>query len=67
MHVLQPKHEKLSPEETEKLLEKLNISLSQLPKISIDDPAVPKGCKKGDVLRIERKGSFPETYFRVVV
>jgi len=67
MHSLQPKHEKLSPQETEKLLAKLNISLTQLPKISKDDAAVPEGAVKGDVLKIERKGDFPETYYRVVI
>ena len=68
MHALQSKHIKLSKEETEKLLEKFNIALSQLPRISKKDPAVPEGCKVGDVLKIERKtDEGVEEYFRVIV
>lgn len=68
MHVLQPKHSKLKPEEVSKLLEKYNISLSQLPKIKIDDAALPPDCEIGEVIKIERKkeGKTIE-YFRVVV
>jgi DNA-directed RNA polymerase subunit H (RpoH/RPB5) len=55
MHVLQPKHTKLKPEEVKKLLEKYNLSVSQLPKIKLSDPAVPEGCESGNVLKIERK------------
>lgn len=68
MHALQPKHIKLKPEEVKKLLEKYNISISQLPKISKDDPAVPEGCTPGDVLKIERSDrNEVEVYFRAVV
>ena len=66
MHVLQPKHSKLKAEEVSKLLEKYNISLSQLPKIKFDDSALPENCEIGDVVKIERKGKAIE-YFRVVV
>ncbi len=68
MHVLQPKHTKLKPEEVNVLLEKFNISLSQLPKIKAVDPAVPEGSKQGDILKIERReGDKIQTFFRVVV
>ena len=68
MHVLQPKHSKLKPEEVTKLLEKYNISLSQLPKIKINDAALPSECNLGDVIKIERKSKNKITeYFRVVV
>ena len=67
MHALQPKHIKLKSEEVRKLLDKYNISLSQLPKIKIDDPAVPENCNVGDVLKIERKiGEKISVYFRVI-
>ena len=67
MHVLQPKHSKLKHEEVAKLLEKYNISLSQLPKIKSDDSALPENCEIGDVIKIERKekGKIIE-FFRVV-
>ena len=64
MHALQPKHEKLTLEEVEKLLNRLNVALVQLPKISKKDPALPEDCDVGDVIKISRKD---ETYYRVVV
>jgi len=69
MHALQPKHTKLKPEEAKKILDKYNISVSQLAKIKNDDPAiVSMNCVRGDVLKIERKdGDKVNTYFRVVV
>lgn len=66
MHALQPKHTKLKAEEVKKLLAKYNISLSQIPKIKIDDPVLGEGVSAGDVFKIERKvGDKTETYFRV--
>lgn len=68
MHILQPKHTKLKQEEVKKLLEKYNVSLSQLPKIKKEDPITPEGCDTGDVLKIERKeGDKINLYFRTVV
>ena len=64
MHILQPKHEKLNPEEVEKLLNKFNIEATQLPKISKKDPALSEGCETGDVVKISRSD---EEYFRVVI
>ena len=64
MHALQPKHTKLEPTEAEKILASYNIALAQLPKISVKDPALPEGCVKGDVIKIERED---EVYFRVTV
>jgi DNA-directed RNA polymerase subunit H len=64
MHVLQPKHTKLTPKEVEKLLEKFNIASTQLPKISKKDPALPEGCETGDIVKISRAD---EEYFRVVI
>jgi DNA-directed RNA polymerase subunit H (RpoH/RPB5) len=68
MHILQPKHTKLNEKEVEELLDKLNISKAQLPKILSNDPALPENCVVGDVIKIERKGEDEiNTYFRVVV
>jgi DNA-directed RNA polymerase subunit H len=72
MHILQPKHIKLKKEEVDKLLSDMNISLTQLPKIKIIDPALPEGFEIGDVLKIERieineKGDKKiNIYYRVV-
>ena len=68
MHILQPKHSKLKPDEVAKLLEKYNISLSQLPKIKANDRAFPEECKVGDIIKIERKDKIKTAeYYRVVV
>ena len=64
MHTLQPKHIKLSDKDAEELLNKLNISKSQLPKIFLSDPGLPEGCEIGDVIKIERASG---AYYRVVV
>ncbi len=67
MHILQPKQTKLKQDEVKKLLEKYNISLSQLPKIKITDPTMPEGTEKGDVFKIERKDEDKvNVYYRVV-
>jgi len=68
MHILQPKHSKLKEEDKEKLLNELNISLSQLPKITQEDAALPEGCNIGDIVKIERKEEDGiVVYYRVVV
>ena len=68
MHILQPKHLKLSQKEEEQLLLKLNISKSQLPKIKHTDSALPENCQIGDIIKIERKDNDKIfTYFRVVI
>ena len=64
MHILQPKHIKLSEQEAEEFLKKLNVSRAQLPKIFLNDPALPENCEIGDIIRIERSEGI---YFRVVV
>jgi DNA-directed RNA polymerase subunit H len=70
MHILQPKHSKLNEKESQELLEKLNVSKSQLPKIILSDPALPENCKVGDLIKIEREDEEqgrPFVYYRVVV
>jgi DNA-directed RNA polymerase subunit H (RpoH/RPB5) len=68
MHALQPKHTKLKSDEVRKLLASCNISLVQLPKIRIDDPALGGNFNVGDVVKIERKIEDKiRQYFRVVV
>ena len=70
MHILQPKHIKLSEKDAEQFLNKMNISKAQLPKIFLTDPALPEGCEVGHVIKIERKDPDTEgivLYYRVVV
>jgi len=66
MHILQPKHSKLNEKESKELLERLNISKAQLPKILLNDPCLPENCSIGDIIKIEIKDK-KEPYFRVVV
>jgi len=67
MHILQPKHTKLSSQEIDKLLTDLNISPIQLPKIKINDPALPEGIEMGDIIKIERTTSGKKTYYYRVI
>lgn len=68
MHILQPKHSKLSEKESEELLSSLNISKAQLPKILSTDSNLPEACVVGDIIKIERKEETKvNLYFRVVV
>lgn len=69
-HILVPKHSKLSVEETNKLLDKLNISVNQLPKILKSDPAIRHiETEPGDVICIERNSptAGKANYYRVVI
>ena len=68
MHILQHKHLKLKQEDAKKLLLDLNISLSQLPKIKLEDTGLPENCKVGDIIKVERKvGDNVFIYYRVIV
>lgn len=69
MHILQPKHSKLSQKEADEILKKMNVSRAQLPKIFLSDPALPDNCEIGNVIKIERKTSDGKLneYYRVVV
>ena len=67
MHALQPPHTKLKPEEVEKLLKDLNISLAQLPKIKITDSGIPEDSEISNVFKIEREiDGKKSVYYRVV-
>jgi len=68
MHILQPKHSKLSEKESKEVLQKFNVSKSQLPKIYATDAALPQGCQVGDMIKLERKeGEKTYIYYRVVI
>jgi len=69
MHVLQPKHSKVAQSEAKELLAKYNISTTQLPRIKLDDKALPKDMKPGNIVKIERKSATGEKafYYRMVV
>lgn len=55
-HVLVPKHEILSKEKAQEVLERYKISPHQLPFIRDSDPVVKAiGAKPGDILQITRE------------
>ncbi|MFW5990866.1 MAG: DNA-directed RNA polymerase subunit H [Candidatus Nanoarchaeia archaeon] len=55
-HELVPKHTKLNQKEKKALLEKYNMTLANLPKISVNDPAIASlNVKGGDIIKIERE------------
>ena len=69
-HELVPKHEVLSKEEREELLNKFKITNEELPKILASDSVLEHiKAKPGDVVRIIRKSpTAGETiYYRAVV
>ena len=68
-HILIPKHVKLAEKEKEKLLEKYNISLKELPRILKSDPAIANlNVNPKDVIKIIRQSptSGEAVFFRVV-
>jgi DNA-directed RNA polymerase subunit H (RpoH/RPB5) len=69
-HFLVPKHTKCDQSEIKKLMEKYNITVKDLPKISRDDPqARYLGLRQGEVCRIIRISptAGEEPYYRLVV
>lgn len=69
-HELVPKHILIAEREKEELLQKYGISLRQLPRISIDDPAIKElNGKIGDIVKILRKSptAGESMYYRVIV
>lgn len=69
-HVLVPKHEILSEEDVSALLENMKIKVENLPKISINDPAIQYLAPKlGDIIKITRKSATAgiSNYYRLVI
>ena len=69
-HMLVPKHVKASDKDVKELLDKYHISLYQLPKILVSDPAIQDlEIKEDDVIKITRPSATAgETvFFRRVV
>jgi len=68
MHALQPKHTRLKQSEVKELLQKFNISITQLPKIKKTDLSLPTDAKAGEIFKIDRKSEDGKTfYYRLVV
>jgi DNA-directed RNA polymerase subunit H len=65
VHDLIPEHTKLSEEEKEELMNEYDITLRELPKIRVDDPAIRHlDPEPNDVIRIDRNShTAGETVF----
>ena len=69
-HVLIPQHIKLSEKEKKQVFEAYHISVNELPRISIKDPALASiSVKAGDVIKITRESPTAGTtfYYRAIV
>jgi len=69
-HEFVPKHEILTSEEKEKILEKYRVKPYQLPRIKASDPAAEAiGARPGDMIRIVRESPTAGKYiaYRYVV
>ena len=69
-HTLVPRHEILSAEEVEKLLQTYRIKKEDLPQMLVTDPVAQAiGAKEGDVVKIIRESPTAGTSvaYRVVV
>ena len=69
-HKLVPKHELMSPEETQEVLDKYKVTRDQIPKIKLDDPGIKDlQVGVGDVIKITRENDYigKSMYYRVVV
>ena len=69
-HILVPKHTKLSEKEKKELLENYKITLRELPRISMKDPAIASlDLTSDDVIKVERPSATTEhtVFYRRVV
>ena len=69
-HILVPKHSKLNQKETKQLFDKLQITIRDLPRISVKDPAIAAlDVQVGDIIKVERNSptAGKAVYYRGVV
>ena len=69
-HIYVPKHEIMTKEEAEQVLEKYHCKSIELPLIFVSDPAiVGLGVKPGDMIKIIRKSATAgeSFYYRYVI
>lgn len=63
LHELVPKHYLLTKEQSQNLLEKYQINISDLPQIFEKDPvSIAIGAKEGDIIRIVRESHTTVKY-----
>lgn len=70
VHELIAEHKKLSDKDAKALFKQYNVTVRELPKILITDPAIAHlDVKEGDIVKIERKSrtAGESVFFRAVV
>ena len=69
-HIYVPKHEIMSKDEAEEILDRYHTKPTEMPLIYVSDPAIRGlGVKPGDMIRITRKSptAGESIYYRYVV
>jgi len=69
-HILIPEHTKLSDKEKEALMKRYDVTLKELPKILVNDPAIQHlDPKDKDIIKIVRKSPTAGTtiFYRGVI
>jgi DNA-directed RNA polymerase subunit H len=69
-HVLAQEHIKLNEKEKKALLDRYTATIKELPKITINDPAIVHlGAKAGDIIKIVRRSRTAGTtsFYRGVI
>ncbi len=69
-NILVPKHEILSPEDAERILEFYGVTPEEFPRIKQDDPGLVRlKVNAGDIIRITRNSptAGKSFYYRVVI
>jgi DNA-directed RNA polymerase subunit H len=68
-HQLVPEHSIVEGDELDAVLDEYDIKKTDLPKITVGDPALPEGASVGDVIEIRRDSRTAEEaiVYRLVV
>jgi DNA-directed RNA polymerase subunit H len=69
-HILVPKHEKCSETEKKAILKKYDVTIKDLPKISVNDAAISDlDVQPGDLIKITRDSETAgeSVFYRVVI
>jgi DNA-directed RNA polymerase subunit H len=68
-HELVPEHTVLDDDDAEAVLDEYDVTRTALPKIKLDDPALPEGAEPGDIVEIVRDSRTTDeaTVYRLVI
>ncbi|MFB6121657.1 MAG: DNA-directed RNA polymerase subunit H [Halobacteriaceae archaeon] len=68
-HELVPEHNVLDDDAAEAVLDEYDVTRTALPKIKLDDPALPEAAEPGDIVEIVRDSRTTDeaTVYRLVI